>query len=146
MWFFVPYLFFSIVITKMQAYTLFSGPAIFLVCGLFWRMLKIHKHKFKYKIVPQIILLGLIVLPFRYSFERIKPFEKNEKDLIWKNELQQLKQFEGGEKLIFFNANRHLATMFYIDCTAYGHTPSDEVIEELKKQGYKVIVLSLIHI
>lgn len=139
-WLFIPYLFFSVVITKMQAYTLFAGPAIFLDCGLFWRMLKIHKHKFKYKIVPQIILLGLVVLPLRYSFERIKPFEKNQKDLTWKKELQELKKFEGNEKLVFFNVERHLATMFYIDCIAYGHTPSHEKIEELKAQGYKVIV------
>ena len=72
MWIAIPYLFFSIAETKMQGYTLFTAPAIFIVTALFWQYLNIYRRRFKYKWVILTIQILLIALPVRYSIERLK--------------------------------------------------------------------------
>lgn len=141
-WVFIPFIFFSVVVTKMKAYTLISAPALFLICGLFWRMVSIYQRRFKYKIIPKLLLIGLIVLPIRYSLERIKPMEEKMIVPKWMMKINQLKKIKDDQPLIIFNTDRPVETMFHINCMAYNEVPSPALVTRLESQGYKVIVLS----
>ena len=80
-WILIPYLFFSIVVTKMPGYILFSSAAIFIMTAMFFYELKSYKTKFKS--LKNLILILLIALPIRYSIERIKPFSIRERNPAW---------------------------------------------------------------
>jgi 4-amino-4-deoxy-L-arabinose transferase len=141
-WFLVPLFFFSIVKTKMPAYTLFSSPSIFIIIGLFFVYLKAHIRKFKYKIIPIILLILLIALPVRLCIVQTRMFKKYNRTQEWVTDIKKLeplsKQYNG--KLIIFNTDRPIETMFYIDCIAYSIIPEKEKILELEQEGYKVLI------
>ncbi|MBP7462841.1 MAG: glycosyltransferase family 39 protein [Bacteroidales bacterium] len=142
-WILVPYIFFSIPMTKMQAYTLFTAPALFILTALFADYLLRVKSRFKAKWLVWIVVVLLFALPVRYSIERLKIFEEQERQPPWTTDIKQLRdQLNGGDgKTVIFNASHPIETMFYIDCIAYDFTPSAGGIEKIEKQGYRVIVL-----
>ena len=142
-WFIVPYLFFSIAKTKMQAYTLFAAPSIFIITALFCSYLSINLNRFRYKIVPVLLLIGLLGLPVRYSIERIKPFNKIEREPEWTKEIKKLKPLssEVQGKLVIFNTLHPIETMFYLNCTAYNYLPDQKTTTEIERSGYKIIIL-----
>lgn len=146
-WLFVPLIFFSFSKTKMPAYTLFSSPSIFIIIGLFFVYVKRYSKKFSYKIVPHLLMILLIALPVRQSILKTKMFQKYDRNPEWVRDIKELKplgkQYNG--KLVIFNTERPIETMFYIDCIAYSIIPSDEKIIELERKGYKVIVKSSSH-
>lgn len=139
-WLVIPYIFFSLVATKMQGYTLISGPAIFLVSALFWRVLRVYKARFKYKIIPLLLIVCLIFLPIRYTIERVKILEDYPKERQYTNKIKALKKLKIDANTIIFNAPRPIETMFYIDCIAYSHLPDNKEITKLKERGFKVII------
>ena len=140
-WLIIPYIFFSFVATKMQAYILFAAPALFLLSALFWRMLNIHQTRFKYKIIPLVLILGLIFLPIRYSIERIKPFSNHSSKRLYINDIKALRSLDIDANTILFNAPRPIETMFYLDCIAYSHIPKIKEIKILEDKGFKVMIL-----
>ncbi len=140
LWIFIPYIFFSLVVTKMQAYTLIAAPAIFLISALFWRMIVLHRNKFKYKIIPNFLILGLIFLPLRYSIERIKPLTTNLNVPQWRIKIDALKKIKTDKKLIIFNTDHPIETMFHIDCVAYEFIPDQVTLKKLEKEGFKIVI------
>lgn len=148
-WILVPLLFFSLVKTKMQAYTLFCAPAIFLSIALCFRALQTFYKKTAnrwLKVGIKIFLLLLIALPMRYSIERIKPFDISERRPVW---AQQIKDFKAqisldttfkDQDIVIFNARHPIATMFYLNrTTAYGYIPTQTRIDSIKRAGYLVV-------
>ena len=72
-WFLIPFLFFSFVKTKMQAYILFTSPALFLMTADFYfRIQKFREKRWK-KFFSIMLSVLLIALPIRYCIERVKP-------------------------------------------------------------------------
>ena len=138
-WFLVPTLFFSFVTTKMQAYILFTAPALFLMIGEFYVMLDEHKQHQKYRWVYNLILVLLIALPVRYMIERVKPFDKRERHPEWVVQLKQLDK-ESIEKGVLFNYNRPIEAMFYTDLTVYSILPPKYRIERLVNEGYTILI------
>lgn len=140
-WVLIPLLFFSIAKTKMQAYTLFTAPALFIITALFWEYLFIYRKRFNFKGLIIIILFLLIALPIHYSIERIKPFAIRERDPQWTKELRELnKRIDDTAKIVIFNAEHPIETMFYNDCVAYSTTPDPFTLNDLDKQGYKIYI------
>jgi 4-amino-4-deoxy-L-arabinose transferase-like glycosyltransferase len=141
-WLLIPLLFFSFSKTKMPAYTLFASPSIFIITGLFFVFIRSHLNKFRYRIAPIVILVLLIALPVRQSIVKTRMFQKYERNPQWVRDIKELKplgkKYNG--KLVIFNTERPIETMFYVDCIAYSNIPSDEKIIELEKKGYTVIV------
>ena len=137
-WFMVPFLFFSFARTKMQGYTLFTAPAIFIITALFWHYLIQLRHKTRYKWVVYTILILLLALPVRYSIERIKPFELRERKPQWVMDIKSL-EFEN-DKVVLFNVPYPIETMFYANCTAYEGIPDIDTIKGIINSGYKVII------
>jgi 4-amino-4-deoxy-L-arabinose transferase-like glycosyltransferase len=136
-WILIPFLFFSIANTKMQAYTLFTAPAIFIVTALFWEYLYAYRDRFKYKGFIIGVLILLIALPVRYTIERIKPFTIRNRNPQWAQELRALGRHVNNETVVF-NAEHPIETMFYTDCVAYPGIPDSLILSNISQEGYTI--------
>ena len=138
-WFVIPFLFFSLAKTKMQAYILFTAPALFIMTSEFLFMFSAHRMNHKLKWFFSLILFLLIALPVRYSIERIKPFAIKNRNPQWVTDLKKLneKKITDG---VLFNYDKPIEAMFYTDLTAYAFIPEKNVINDLIGNGYMVII------
>jgi 4-amino-4-deoxy-L-arabinose transferase-like glycosyltransferase len=138
-WFLIPFAFFSYANTKMQAYILFTSPALFIMTAEFWFMLASYRENHKYKWFFNLILLLLIALPIRYSIERIKPFKQADRNPKWTNELKKLNE-RNISKGVLFNYDNPIEAMFYTDLTVYQHIPEPGIINNLQQKGYTILI------
>jgi 4-amino-4-deoxy-L-arabinose transferase-like glycosyltransferase len=137
-WIVIPYIIFSISVTKMTGYLLFTAPAFFIMIGLFITQNDVYLAKNKYlKYLPIIILL----LSIRYSMERVKPFQNVDPLAIEKNQILEYKNQISNPKTVIFNAKNFIEVMFYTDFVAYEKLPSPTEIENVKKQGYEIAIV-----
>jgi 4-amino-4-deoxy-L-arabinose transferase len=138
-WFFVPLIFFSIAETKMQAYILFTAPALFIVTAEFWVMLSDIRKAHRLKWAVGLLMILFIAFPIRYAIERVKPFEYRDRTPEWVNDLKRLNEnhLDNG---ILLNYNRPIEAMFYTNLTAYPYIPDKKVITELMNKGHTVII------
>jgi len=140
-WILIPFIFFSIARTKMQAYTIFTAPAIFMVTAIFWEYLNIYRRKFRFRGLIVLILFLLIALPARYSLERIKPFMRLNRNPEWARELRELDNLLTYEdKTVIFNTEYPVETMFYTDCTAYPGIPDSLTLARINELGYVILI------
>ena len=136
----IPYAFFSIAQTKMQGYTLFAAPAIFVVLGLFIHYIIRYRNNFRYKWLPILGLILLIGLPIRFTVERLRPLRTVEIPK-WQEDIDELSQKIGTQnKVVVFNVSHPIELMFHANCTAYNSLPAAETIEDLIEDGYTVYV------
>lgn len=139
-WFLIPFLFFSAVKTKMQAYILFISPTLFIMSGAFFVFLIQYMKEKEKKWIYQLTLILLIALPIRYSIERIKPFSKKDRNPQWVVNLKELHK-EKIENGILFNHPNYIEAMFYTDLTVYPDIPDASTIELLKLKGYTLLIV-----
>lgn len=139
-WFGVPILFFSFVQTKMQGYILFTSPSLFIVTSFFYYKLKEYKCKYKISFLLQkLILLLIIILPIRYSIERIKPLEFFKRQPEWVVDLKKINDKYNG-KTVLFNYDKPIEAMFYTNFIVYSYIPDTNKIKELIASGYNVLI------
>ena len=127
-WIFIPFVFFTLSATKMQGYLLFTAPALFISTALFWDYLYRLRRSFRYKWLVNTLLFLLLVLPVRYTFERLKVFEEREKYPEW---VREFKAMDLDPNAVVFNVERPIEMMFYTDCTAYKNVPSEKLSKNL---------------
>jgi 4-amino-4-deoxy-L-arabinose transferase-like glycosyltransferase len=140
-WILIPFMFFSFAKTKMQAYTLFTAPAIFILTAVAWEYLYRYRNRFKQKGIIVMSLILLIAFPVRYSLERIKPFTVRERNPQWSQELKELrKHLKGEDKVVIFNAGYPIETMFYTNSTAYSIIPDPGELSAIKDDGYVIFI------
>jgi 4-amino-4-deoxy-L-arabinose transferase len=141
-WFILPLLFFSFVKTKMKGYTIFTSGAVCIIIALYFTYLKSNIHNFKTKIIPVLILILLIVWPVFVCFEKTNMFQRCNREPEWVKNIKELqplaKQLKG--KLIIFNTDRPIESMFYLDCVAYSFIPTEDKIAELEREGYTILI------
>ena len=75
----------------MQGYILFIAPALFIVTAYFYFEFKNQNYAFLHPFLKKFISLLLLILPIRYSIERLKPFELDNKNPQWAIDLKNLK-------------------------------------------------------
>ena len=138
-WTIIPFLFFTIAKTKMQAYLLFVFPALFIMLSEFSVFLlqpveNLNRFKF------QKILFALIIfLAVRFSIERIKPFQDQSKQLAWANEFKNMDK-TNAEKKVYVNVKHCIEGMFYTNSIMYNYVPSQSEMDSWKTKGYEVII------
>lgn len=137
-WIIIPYLFFSLARTKMQAYIIFCAPAIFIMIGIFIQ--EIQKYKEKQKLVVTLISILLIVLPIRYTIERVKPFMNRDRNPEWISQLRSIEESNRETKKVLFNCEFPIESMFYTDIIAYNRIPSMDKLKEIHAQGYDIYI------
>lgn len=143
MWWIIPFTIFSFAATKRHTYLLLAAPAIFIILSHYWFYLNgLHVQK---KWLINIILALLILLPIRYSFERVKPFLNLERNPEW---AQDLKNMNGkyAANTLFFNYKHAIEGMYYTDYIFYTQVPDQEIIEKLQKQGYRIYISDNVNI
>jgi 4-amino-4-deoxy-L-arabinose transferase len=138
-WFAIPLIFFSIAKTKMQAYMLITCPALFIISAEFWYFLRDYRNNQKLRWLFTVVLILLIVLPIRYTIERVKPFDRIDRNPEWVAELKKLNDQDINNGVLL-NYNRPIEAMFYTNLIAYSHIPAEKEIVELISRGFTVIV------
>jgi 4-amino-4-deoxy-L-arabinose transferase-like glycosyltransferase len=138
-WFIIPLIFFSVVITKMQGFILFTAPALFIIASEFWYFLYEHSKNKKHKWFYVLILILLIALPVRYTFERTKPFLDMNRNPQWVTDLKNLND-KNISRGILFNYEKPIEAMFYTNLTVYPYIPEKDKIISLIKEGYKIYI------
>ncbi|MGI9538018.1 MAG: ArnT family glycosyltransferase [Desulfocapsaceae bacterium] len=138
-WFWLPFLFFSIAKTKMQAYLLFTAPALFYMTAEFFYFIAGLRGRYRFKLVFNIILALILLLPIRYCVERLTVFEFMDRNPQWVIELRNLNK-ENFENGVLFNYDHPIEAMFYTNLTVYPGIPTNDVITNLNLQGYTVVV------
>ena len=136
-WILIPYLFFSLVVTKMQGYILFCSSAIFIMISIFFDHLGSNLSKLKE--IKLLILVLLIALPVRYSLERIKPFTIRDRNPAWIDQMKDVVSRDSS-KAVLFNCKYPIATMFYTDVIAYETIPDLEKLKLLNIDGFKIYI------
>lgn len=140
-WILIPFIFFSAVKTKMQAYILFTFPAYFILLGLFVENIKkesLTTSSNALRIVAKALVFLIFFLAIRYGIERMKPFNSKEDYRCAKKELLSL---EFPNQSVLFNIPCPIEAMFYSNCIAYPFIPNDEQIDELFENGFKLYVV-----
>ena len=138
-WFLVPFLFFSMAQTKMQAYLLFTAPALFYMTAEFFYWLVELKHRYRFKWVFNIVLALIVLLPIRYCVERLTVFEFKDRNPQWVQDLRDLNK-EKIERGVLFNYDHPIEAMFYTDLTVYPHLPDQKTISQIRDRGYTILV------
>lgn len=135
LWILIPYVFFSMVKTKMTAYVMISAPAIFISCAWFVEKLQSLKPK-----LGQVLLVLMLGLAIRYSVEKIKPFQE---DLDGKNKLdlvKKIKLYDAEKHTVVFNFPHPLQAMFFTNCIAYSQLPTTTELRQLHARGYRLFI------
>lgn len=140
-WFILPYLFFSLVATKCANYVMISSPAVFLILAYFCWYLIDNLSLFKYKKLIIALIILLMLLPVRYSLERMKPFKNYDKNPDWAKELRTLNNRIEDRNSVLFNVKKPIEAMFYASFTAYSFMPTQRQIRRVHEKGYKVVIL-----
>jgi 4-amino-4-deoxy-L-arabinose transferase len=140
-WIGIPLLFFTIAKTKMQAYILFTSPALFIITAAFFMDINKFKINFTKKWFVLSIQFLMLILPLRYMIERVKPFASITRQPDWVVDLKALKQskFKDG---VLFNCSNYIEAMFYTDLIAYEKVGDQKTIKSLQKQG-KIIIINV---
>lgn len=138
-WFWIPLIIFSFAKTKMQAYILFTCPALFMITADFWFVLVSYRTNHRLKWLFNLILFLLIALPIRYMIERVKPFNVSDRNPQWVKDLRKLSALEI-KNGVLFNYENPIEAMFYTNLTVYPNIPDKAVVEGLISQGYYVLV------
>lgn len=141
-WIFVPLLFFSAAATKMPAYLQISAPAFFLLTAVAVRYGLTIRKKTRYPLLVTVLVAGLVVLPVRYMFERIKFFSTKERSPEWSEKLKELnRSLEPGKRYVLFGEKRPIEAMFYCEgLVAYPDIPNRAQIKDLENRGYTVFL------
>jgi 4-amino-4-deoxy-L-arabinose transferase len=139
-WWIVPVIIFSFAETKRHTYLMISAPAFFLLTAWYWFYLKEAVVRRKYRWLKYIVLCLLIILPIRLSIERLSPFEKTEKNSLWANELRFLTKRIKEKKVVIFNSEKPVETMFYTNFTAYSGIPDSTTINKFISRGYTAYI------
>lgn len=140
-WILIPLVLFSLAEMKRHTYILVASPAFFLLTAFFFRYLKLIRKRLSIKpILVNLILACLILLPIRYSIERIKPFKNRKDKPTWMREWREIYAQENLEpgKVILVNEPHYIEAMFHFDLIAYDYLPIPEQLVSLKEKGYQI--------
>ena len=140
-WWIIPVVIFSFAETKRHTYLLISAPAFFLITAWYWIHLKdgLDK-KLSYKWFRYVLMALLVALPIRLFFERVKPFQHKNRNPEWAQQIRELKLKISDKKVVIFNSEHPVETMFYTDFMAYDYTPDSVTIQKFTSSGYNSYV------
>lgn len=146
-WFLIPYLFFSISVTKMQGYVLFSAGALFLITAIFIDKLLNKDLIAKYNWLRYMVLVLLIALPLRFAYERLRPFQPTREIPDWQQEINAFDQETNQpERTIVFNTEHPVEYMFHTDVVAYPGLPTNSILDSLNAENYTIYIVNEKHV
>jgi hypothetical protein len=131
------FLFYSLSATKMPAYTIIASPAIFIMTSqayfTFQRFPSFPK-------LMKIIAFFLILLPIRYSIERVKPFATTDISPKWNDQLMQIANSRmNTDSTVIFNCPYYTEAMFITKCVCYEKDIDSISSLKLKEKNFNII-------
>ncbi len=134
-WLVIPIEVLSICSTKRPTYlAAIIPPALILISVFVLRNFeKLNSNKI-FKIVGILVIL----LPIRYSLERVKPFETRSISQEWRVPLETLIKENENSNIIIYTDPNSIKAMFYYDIVAYDQNLSTDNILSVKNKGYRV--------
>jgi 4-amino-4-deoxy-L-arabinose transferase len=134
-WWIIPVVVFSFGETKRQTYLLIAAPAFFLIAAWFWFHLVQMPAGGWRKWLKAAVLAGMIILPVRFSQERIKPFSTAQREAPVRT-VRFVQPPVPTMKVVLFGVERPVETMFYTGITAYAAMPDTVTLKGLGRTGY----------
>lgn len=136
-WFLVPYIVFSIAISIMQGYVLFTGPAHFLMMAMF--IVFLQKERFKHWFF-KVLIFAFFVLAVRYTFERVKPFKEDVEKIEYTKNIKKISN-SLPPKSVIFNTLLAAEVRFFTDFPAYEKPPKESDINLFKEKGFEIYIV-----
>ena len=143
-WIFIPLVLFSFAETKRFTYLMIAAPAFFILIAYTISQLQqtyISSDKTLKWMGKYALIIGLIGLPLRYLFERIKLFQEPP---VASAELYQIPEAtlsQLTDRTIVFGTDDYVEMMFHTDVyAAYRKVPDNDFIQSLKDDGYRVLI------
>ena len=135
----LPILLLSFAGTKRATYLLPFAPAFFLLTAFFGEYLWKIKHCLPRALVYGVLLL-LLVLPVRYSIERLKPLRPRFERPAWRTEAEAwLRQLDAPPDRILLIGEPHaFEWMYFYGILAYDYLPPEVELERARALGYRV--------
>ena len=151
----IVFTFFTIAKTKMPAFCIVVSSILFLALGNFvHRSYTLVTKKISSKYSSSIMFLGLILIFFfNINIEKIQSHHTSQGSdkIAWYRNLvstsatlaKSINNKFQNQKTIVFNCSieEYIQIMFYSNCLAYKRIPTNEEINLLKNQGYKIVYL-----
>ena len=134
-WWLLPYLVFSLAVTKMPGYTAIAAPAICIIIGMAierWSSIDLPK---AIRIPALIGAAGLVLLPLRFSLDRTRPWAATSPRYTIPPEL-----VHGSPHMVVTNCPIPIEVMFHTPvAAAYGGDLDPAQREVLRRQGYFLV-------
>jgi len=143
LWIALPMLLLSLMETKRSTYLLLTAPGFFLLTALCFYLLTVKRpEKRSIRILARLTAALLVLLPLRYSIERVKPFANFAEERQWTEELKALSSAIPlpPKQVVLFSEPHPIQAMFYTGFTAYPWIPEASMLEELRAKGYRIFV------
>lgn len=143
-WFFIPLVFFSIAATKMPSYLIIIAPAIFIMTAkIFINIYNYTGKNTSIKYICRGVAFLLILLPIRYSLERIKPWDSKSSPQ-WNNDIQLVKNSKyNNNRYVLVNCEHPIELMFATNCIAYEKSGIPLTSSGIIIADYKMVINSL---
>ena len=133
-WWLVPYLIFSVAVTKMPGYVVIAAPALCLMLGVMIEQWQNTAQGTSGKVIAQIGVALLVLLPLRSSLDRVAPWRQPGPRYIildaWKNV---------EHNTVVTDCPWPIELMFHTPVVAaYQHSLTSEQREQLIAKGFKI--------
>jgi hypothetical protein len=141
-WLVSTYAVFSIAQTRIAAFVMIAAPALFLLQAVFWCWLRDRRESLSGsgRVVSNVALALLLVLPARYLLDPANVFERQDR---WPAATQRLSKLDAvaiPPNAIIFNMPMALDAMFYSRFIVYPSMPTLAQVRDLQAQGRPVVI------
>ncbi len=143
LWIAIPILLLSMMETKRSTYLLLTAPGFFMLTALcFFLLIRNRPKKRSFRLLSRLTAVLLLLLPFRYSIERVKPFATYATEQQWTEALKALPATipVSPEKVVLFNEPHPIQAMCYTGFTAYPWIPETKIVDGLRAKGFRIFV------
>jgi len=150
LWAALPYVFFSLVGTKLNAYVAPTIPAVALLIG--WAVVRLARWRSQSPrpLSTAALVVLLLLLTFHAGAVTAERFEADYDPCPWnmvydhiafRTELKRIARTPG--RKVIFNVDdwKEIQAMYYARCPAYPHVPSADQLRDLQGRGFKVYFL-----
>jgi hypothetical protein len=142
-WLAIPYVVFSLMVTKLTAFVAIAAPAVFLSEAGAWMWLRDSLSSVPGRL-GRVAAVGLLVLgallPARSLLEPAGPFERRDRFPASTRQLQELDAMIPGPRAVIFNAPKPFELMFYSRHVAYARFPTDDEVRRLRQSGTRIFI------
>lgn len=139
LWIVIPIAAFSLAVSKSIAYIAIAAPAIFLAQADFLTRFNWQPATRSGQILRAVLVGVLLILPFRFTAERLNPTTPRVRRVPWAEGLRALAP-QLPPAAVLFGTSHPIEAMFLTGRTAYELPPTTDQITALTARGHLIVV------